>query len=442
MTMNCKQAVVIGAGIAGLAAAAAISGSFDRVYLVDRDELQTGAAPRQGVPQGLHPHVLMSGGLEALSRLLPGLGDDLQAAGAIPFELGSNLRWEFPGLGAFPRRSFGLNSFSLTRPLLENVVARRLLALPNITPIMRVRSVELVASAHGKRVSGVDFRTYEGESSYLPAHLVVDATGRTSIIKRYFRQRGLALHPSSRLEVGVHYATGTFTLPDHQDFTVLVTSSAAPESSPAGYLLRIGEDRWHALLIGRGDKRPPVDPDAFIAFARELATPTIAEALEGATLVGDIKSFAFRESVRYDFGQSASGSLPVGLLPIGDSLCRLNPAYGQGMSVAGIEAVLLKIALQRMANEADPIAAACLIYMQIAQTLTDLAWQESRLPDLIHPETAGERPSNLGEQWAQRRAAVNEAFWNPDAHRDLFSKQQLLSALDLLGKAAEAPVGF
>jgi len=440
MTMNCKQAVVIGAGIAGLAAAAAISGSFDRVYILERDELQTDMALRKGVPHGFHPHVLMSGGMEALSRLLPGFGDDLRAAGAIPFELGRDLHWEVPGLGAFPKRSFGIHSFSLTRPLLENVVASRVLALPNIIPIIRVRSVELVTSADEARVSRVDFRTYTGNSASLPADLVIDATGRMSVIKRYFSRRGFPLRPSSRLEVGVHYATGIFTLPCRQDFTALVTSSAAPASSRAGYLLRIGENRWHALLIGRGDQRPPVRLDAFTAFARDLATPTFAKALEGATLVGDIRSFAFRASVRYDFGKLASSALPVGLLPIGDSLCRLNPAYGQGMSVAGIEAVLLKTTLLQAATGADPIASACACYLDKAKVLIDLPWQESSLSDLIHPETIGERRGDLGEQWAKRRAAVTAAFRNADAHKELLSSQQLLSALDHLGKAPEASV--
>src|SRR5690606_631608 len=98
-SMKWKQAVVIGAGAGGLSAAAAISSSFDHVYVLERDELQTSPSPRKGVPHGSHPHVLMSGGLEALSHLLPELGDDLLKAGAIPFELGSDLCWEVPGLG-------------------------------------------------------------------------------------------------------------------------------------------------------------------------------------------------------------------------------------------------------------------------------------------------------------------------------------------------------
>ncbi len=62
-----QQAVVIGAGIAGLAAARALSDSFERVVLLERDTLAAEAMPRIGVPQGKQPHALLVGGLRALT---------------------------------------------------------------------------------------------------------------------------------------------------------------------------------------------------------------------------------------------------------------------------------------------------------------------------------------------------------------------------------------
>jgi hypothetical protein len=49
-----KHAIVIGAGIGGLAAAAAVGGHFERVTVVERDVLPLDASPRPGAPQDNH----------------------------------------------------------------------------------------------------------------------------------------------------------------------------------------------------------------------------------------------------------------------------------------------------------------------------------------------------------------------------------------------------
>ena len=49
-----KQAVVIGAGIGGLAAAKAVARHFEKVIVFDRDTLPDEAVPRLGTPQARH----------------------------------------------------------------------------------------------------------------------------------------------------------------------------------------------------------------------------------------------------------------------------------------------------------------------------------------------------------------------------------------------------
>lgn len=67
-----KQAVVIGAGIGGLAAAGAVSDFFENVIVLERDELPQRAIPRAGTPQAQHTHALLGGGERALEALFPG----------------------------------------------------------------------------------------------------------------------------------------------------------------------------------------------------------------------------------------------------------------------------------------------------------------------------------------------------------------------------------
>ena len=96
------SAAVIGAGIAGLAAARALAGYFEKVTVVERDRRPAGAAPRRGVPQGRQPHLLLRGGFTALCELFPNLRRNLQSVGAVPVSLGQDVRIEIPNLGALP----------------------------------------------------------------------------------------------------------------------------------------------------------------------------------------------------------------------------------------------------------------------------------------------------------------------------------------------------
>src|SRR5437879_4872409 len=88
-----RRAVVVGAGLAGMLAAAALSDAVDEVLLLDRDLLPDGPENRKGVPQGRHAHLLMAGGLAAIEDLLPGAGvrERLLAAGAHEISLGSGM---------------------------------------------------------------------------------------------------------------------------------------------------------------------------------------------------------------------------------------------------------------------------------------------------------------------------------------------------------------
>ena len=78
-----KHAVVLGASMGGLLAARALVGSYDRITVVERDQLPEDVAHRRGVPQAKHFHTILLRGKQALDGMFPGLTDELVAAGAI-----------------------------------------------------------------------------------------------------------------------------------------------------------------------------------------------------------------------------------------------------------------------------------------------------------------------------------------------------------------------
>lgn len=82
------------------------------------------------------------------------------------------------------------------------------------------------------------------------------------------------------------------------------------------------------------------------------------------------------------------------MLPFGDSICRFNPVYGQGMSVAAQEARLLHEVLQRHAGEPEPLAGA---FFAEAATLIETPWALAATPDLAHPKAEGQRPEDLDQ---------------------------------------------
>ncbi len=77
-----EHAVVLGASLAGLAAAAAMAERFHRVTIVERDTVPPFGEDRKGVPQGRHAHILLPAGRVGLAELLPGVLDDLRARDA------------------------------------------------------------------------------------------------------------------------------------------------------------------------------------------------------------------------------------------------------------------------------------------------------------------------------------------------------------------------
>lgn len=366
-----RQAVVLGASIAGLLAARVLSGSCERVLLVERDEA-AGLAPRRGVPQARHLHGLMERGRQIMEELYPGLTADLAAEGAPTTEVLRGSRWYLSGLRVRPTDT-GLTTLLAGRPMLENAIRSRTLALPGVSLVARSAAAGLVGDA---RVTGV--RLAGGE--VVDADLVVDATGRGSRGPDWLAELGHARPEEERIDVDLGYSSRTFRRkPEHLGGDLAVVVSTMPGFRGGGAITLEG-DRWHVTLAGMLGDHPPTDPIEFERFAATLPVPDVYEIVREAEPLDDPVPHRFRGSLRRRYDRLSQP--PAGFLAIGDAACSFNPLYAQGMTVAAQQALVLRDCLP----DPDPAR-----FYREAAKVVDVAWRMATGSDLRYPGVEGPR---------------------------------------------------
>lgn len=375
-----EHAVVIGASMGGLVAAAAVAPYFDRVTVLDRDGLPAVPAPRKGVPQGRHAHGFQPGGLQALDVLLPGTHDLLVAGGAPVGDTGRDCSW-YVGGGTFARAESGIPTMGLTRPFVEHVVRTQVAALPNV----EIRDHVEVLGPIGRDgvVTGVSLA---GTLEPLTADLVIDASGRASRLPEWLEELGLPVPAEDEVHCKMAYLSRRWMLSSGEVGND-VLRVCTPDETPRFGVCIAQEDGSHIITVGgllnSGPERTDED---YLIFASALPSGNFGELLRGATPVTDLVSshFGFSRRRRYD----ALKQHPSGLIALGDSVASFNPMYGQGMSVAALEAVALRDLLGR--GPLDPRR-----YYKAIHRIEDVAWKISTGGDLKFDEVEGKRTPDM-----------------------------------------------
>lgn len=386
------HAIVMGGGVAGLLAAAALAEHSDRVTLVDRDPLGVDGAeafaPRRGVPQGGTVHRLLAVGEARMEELLPGLRKDLLAAGAAPRATAADTASD---AGTAPDAGIDTpGALWLTRPLLEGVLRRRVLALPGLEAVQGAVG-GLLTSADGSAVTGVSLRG--GELAELHGDLVVDAAGRSSRAGSWMT--GLGAERPRTLGTRVHVAytcqrlrLAGDALPAGLEALSLPPSEAVPftiDLEPCGG----GE---HLLAVaGTSRHQPPTDLPGLLDLVAHLPgsedATALGRALEAAEPVGEPASAKAAGAHRQLW--EAVVDAPEGLVHVGDAAAMFTPVYGQGMAMAAVGAVALRDHVAALdsadgtgSGAADGLAAP---FQQALAELLDPAWESTLARDLRLP---------------------------------------------------------
>jgi 2-polyprenyl-6-methoxyphenol hydroxylase-like FAD-dependent oxidoreductase len=423
------QAIVVGAGIGGLVAAKALSAYFGMVTVLERDALPSEATARTGTPQARQIHVLLRGGLDALIEFFPEFEIELERVGAVRVRVGSQSLLELPGFDPFPRRDLGFDYLCMTRPLVEFVARRLVEQQHNIVLKSRCRVTRLLASAHRGAVTGIRYDEADGRSNELAADLTVDASSRGILTLELLDKMGLPRPQETEIGIDLRYATAMFKIPSTApcDWRAVLHRPSA-RSGRGGLLVPVENSCWQVNLTGMHGEPMPESVRDFIAFAQTLRTRTIHDAIEGAVPIGPIYRFGFSSSVRRRF--EALDRFPDRVLSLGDVICRFNPAFGQGMSVAAQEVRVLKRLIEDRALDADPLKGLARSFFAAIQDLLAAPWAVAE-SDFIFEKTRGQRPTDFCQRLKFNSALQRVASEDATVH-------QLMSEVAHLVKPSSA----
>lgn len=383
-----ERAVVVGCGVGGIFAAGALHRHFREVVVVDKDDLSSGPSFRKGVPQGPHGHIVLKRGENIAEAMFPGFRDALRTAGGIELVTGRDMaRFAF-GKWSEPLDS-DMTVFSQTRPLLEHVLRECLRSIPNVTIRSGCRFSDFLFDDH--RIHGVSILREGRIREEVEADLVIDASGRGTGTPRWLSENGFGEVETERLGIDLCYVTGIFATDRFEDgYARLCTVGQSPPAVRGGSALPVEGRRWMITLSGRGDDVPSVDPEAFLAFAKSLPDPCVYDRISEGRLEGSVRRFKTPESFWRKYESMAD--FPEGFVPIGDAVAGFNPIFGQGMSVAAVEAERLGLLLDERAESGrglDGLREEALpgISASIAE-----AWEGPATIDYLYDSTVGERP--------------------------------------------------
>ncbi|MGW0770250.1 FAD-dependent oxidoreductase [Streptomyces sp. NPDC002676] len=384
------KAVVIGGSYAGLVTARVLADFFREVVLVERDAVDEDTGTHPGAPQGYHAHALLAQGGQILERLFPGLREELRGEGAPVFDYGEGIDFLLP-TGLAPRKRTGVKVQSFTRHELERRLRRKVLARPEVALLPSTRCAGLTRDASG-RVSGVTCQGQDDEPYEVAADLVVDASGRSSALADWLGAMGVAVPPKRTVKAKVTYTSMNFDRPaedhpTHPDYYIAYQMLFAPTVPRAGVMLAVERNRWTCSLFGFEDQ-PPTDDKGYLAFAESLDNPRLAQQISRRSVQESTHRYTNVDNQWRPY--HAVRNWPDRLIAVGDAVCVFNPVYGQGLTVAAMEAEVLHrmlAARRRSGQQLDGLAAGfqkklgrLLLGPWTLSTNSDLMWNPERQP--------------------------------------------------------------
>lgn len=393
------HAIVIGGSMAGLLSARVLSEQFEKVIVLERDPLPAGPEARKSAPQGRHIHALLETGVNILDGLFPGMLQELEREGADLIDMARDAAWLQSGSWKV-RFEGGPRSILVSRPFLEWKVRGQVSALPNVEVWQGHGVEELLMDAARTRVTGVKVKGPDGER-VLEGGLVVDTSGRGSRAPQWLETLGYGRPEEEQVGIDVGYTSRLYERPaGFDEWKILAVSGRAPAARRSGFIANVEGGRWIVSLNGYFGDHAPTDEAGFLEFARGMPSPHIYEYIRHAKPLTAPVSHKVPTSRWLHYEKMAR--FPEGFVLLGDTVCALNPVFGQGMTVACMGAKLLGEHVARARTSPGGLYQGLARHFQKdLGKIVGLCWFLTTTMDLAYPETRGKRPFGLkAVQWS------------------------------------------
>jgi 2-polyprenyl-6-methoxyphenol hydroxylase-like FAD-dependent oxidoreductase len=247
---------------------------------------------------------------------------------------------------------------------------------------------ELTSTSDRSRITGVRVANRAGGAPQeLTADLVVDAMGRSAHTPALLESLGYGRPAEDHITMHTTYVSQPLRIPPGTLKEMLALVSPAPGRPKGMFLVGYERDTWIFTVFALAGHEPPRDLAGMLSYAEEYAPDRLLAAVRAGEPLGPVVQHRMPSSQwrRYD----KMRRLPDGLLACGDAICSFNPIYGQGMSVAALDAVALRDCLRRGVTDLPRR------YFRATAKTIGVAWQTGAASDLAFSEVQGRRTRSM-----------------------------------------------
>lgn len=330
------KAVVIGGGIAGLAAARVLAAHYTSVVVCEKDSRIGSADIRAGAPQGAHLHVLLKNGQTILRELMPDVYEQIKNSRCKTIDWAQDTVWENK-FGQLPRYQSKAKTLAFSRGLLESKLFTSVNKLQNVS-VIYAQALEITKSAD--KINSVKL----DNGQIIEADLFVFAAGAQSMLSALLRQS--LPYETTGIDItyySARFKSETVNLPDCAQYYYQADPGI---ESIGGVISPIENNQTIATLIEFGQKPARIlDQPGFLAKSMQLPNLDFFSSVMKAEMQGPVHCFHKKTMTRIT--PAAYKSLPDNLILVGDSLLSLNPVFGQGMTSAFLQILELKAQLEK-----------------------------------------------------------------------------------------------
>ena len=338
--------VVAGGGVAGLAAALAVTRAGHHAVVLERDLVHPGGSPhaafdldRRGIPHYFQPHAFLPRGRRLLADSAKDVLDSLLDAGADPQDLALKLR------GPKQAGDEDLVYLWVRRPIIEWALRRAAAAEPDVEIRSGVRVTGLLTTGNGsRRAAGVVVE----DGDPVRGDIVIDALGR------YRSPAGWPRGAGEPTDSGAVYYCRYFELAEgveHLDAPIL---NPRGDLGYMGFNTFRGDNRTFAVILlaptADHELRVLRHEQAWEAACAAITPLDVMTSADFARPITDVMPMGGLMNV-----DRTGDPLVAGILAVGDAFCHTDPAFAYGVSFALAHAQALAHAAAE-APDVDAIA--------------------------------------------------------------------------------------